>query len=293
MKRAAALILALALMFSPTLPVMGADILIETVQEPQTGSIGGEWAVIAISRSGTDIPDGYYDTYLNSVEEKLVENDGILDSRKYTEYARVSLALAALGEDPRDFRGFDVLAPLKDVNMVRIQGNNGPIWALIAVDSYDYEGYAETKEELLDIILDSQNEDGGYGLISGDASDTDLTAMALTALAPHTGEGEVSETVEKGISWLSRKQKEGFESCEACAQSLLAWSSLDLEKEADECREALEQFAQEGGYRHELQEESPNGMSTEQALYSIAAYERMKNGDCRLFDMRDVFPTEK
>lgn len=289
MKRTlAAWMLGISLLCSSSCPAMASEILAESVTELRTGSIGGEWAVIALSRSDTELPEGCYEAYLDSVEEKLVECDGVLDTRKYTEYSRVALGLAALGEDPQNFRGWDVLEPLKDLDKVSFQGSNGPIWALIAVDSNDYEGFEETREQLLDKVVDLANEDGGYGLITGNGSDPDLTAMAMTALAAHQEDPEAEDAIQKGMEYLTVQMEEGFESCESWAQTLLACASLNLQEEAELCRDELELYAVDGGYCHLLEEGEINGMATEQALYSIAAYERMQKGENRLFDMRDV-----
>ena len=38
-----------------------AKYLIKTVSSPTVGSIGGEWTVIALSRSGEEVPDGYFE----------------------------------------------------------------------------------------------------------------------------------------------------------------------------------------------------------------------------------------
>lgn len=283
-KWAAGLAAAALLTGQMIIPVPAAEILLE--EKLQYGSIGGEWAVIAAARSGTEIPDETVDGYLDSVEQALQSTDGILDSRKYTENSRVTLALAALGENPQDFRGYDVLEPLKDTEKVRSQGINGSIWALIAADSGDYDGLEETRETLLTDVLNGQNEDGGYSLIAGDSSDADLTAMALTALSAHEDNESAAAAIEKGSDWLKEAQEKGFESCESWAQATVAWSSLVREEEADTARNALDGFAVDGGYCHEVGGNA-DGMATEQALYAIAAYERMENGSNRLFDMRD------
>lgn len=36
-----------------------AEYMYRTVQNPQVGSIGGEWAVLGLARSGYDVPDSY------------------------------------------------------------------------------------------------------------------------------------------------------------------------------------------------------------------------------------------
>lgn len=282
MKKILSVILSVVLLLTA---VCSAEALLEMVPEPVMGNLGGDWVVIALARGGADVPDGYYESYLDSVEQGLIACGGMLHPVKYTEYARTALALAALGENPADFRGFDLIQPLTDVNAVKIQGSNGPIWALIALDSGDYENVDEARVQLLRNVLDLQNDDGGYALLHGDASSADLTAMALTAMAAHTDVPEVSDAVQHGVERLASLK---LESSESCAQALLAYASLGMRDEAVRVREMLERYAVAGGYRHLSEDTEVNGMSTEQAFYAIAAYERMLNDQNNLFDMRDA-----
>lgn len=76
--------------------------LYETVPEPQVGSVGGEWAVMGLARSGLNIPDAYYENYYKTAENYVKEHNGILHDKKYTEYSRLTTALTAIGKDPTD-----------------------------------------------------------------------------------------------------------------------------------------------------------------------------------------------
>ncbi|MDD6315484.1 MAG: hypothetical protein PUB63_00475, partial [Clostridia bacterium] len=105
---------------------------------PQVGSIGGEWAVLGLARSGCPVPAGYFETYYADVESYVRACGGMLHDKKYTEYSRVILALSSMGKDAREVAGFDLTAPLGDFTQTVRQGLNGPVWALIALDSRDY-----------------------------------------------------------------------------------------------------------------------------------------------------------
>lgn len=282
MKKIIALLTALVLLCSFTCM---AEMLVELVPEPQMGSVGGEWAIIALARGGHAVPDGYYEGYLDRLEKALEACGGVLHQIKRTEYSRVALALAALGENPADFRGYDLITPLIETDMVKIQGNNGPIWALITLDSGDYPGTDEAKAKLVVEILSQQNEDGGFGIAPGQASNIDMTAMALTALAKHTDADGAAACIDGALGFLAVAE---FDSSESCAQALVAYSALKMPEEAGNMRNALEEYAIDGGYSHLMDEKQIDGMATEQAGYAIAAYERMLNGQNALFDMRDA-----
>ena len=88
--------------------------LYETVSNPQVGSIGGEWTILGLARSGIDIPDEYYEKYYRTVEEYVKDCGGVLHEKKYTEYSRVIIALTAIGKDPSDVAGYNLLTPLGD-----------------------------------------------------------------------------------------------------------------------------------------------------------------------------------
>ena len=48
-----------------------AQYLYQTVKSPQVGSIGGEWAVLGLARSGYEVPEAYYQAYYAAVEDTV------------------------------------------------------------------------------------------------------------------------------------------------------------------------------------------------------------------------------
>ena len=115
-----------------------ARTVLTTVQSPQVGSIGGEWAVLGLARSGYAAPESWYRTYYAAVEDYVKTCRGVLHEKKYTEYSRLILAVSAIGKDPRNVAGYDLTTPLGDFDKTVWQGVNGPIWALIALDCRNY-----------------------------------------------------------------------------------------------------------------------------------------------------------
>ena len=286
------------------------ETLLEKVPAPVVGSIGGEWAVLALARAGYEVPEDYYSNYYEKLIQKLKENNGILDSRKYTEYSRVVLALTSIGYDVTDVGGYNLLKPLADFDKVVWQGINGPIWALIALDSHGYkiptapEGAEQvTRENLIAYILDNQLDDGGWAL-SENTADPDMTAMALQALAPYyDSNSEVKAAVDEALECLSGIQlaNGGFvswdtENMESTAQVIVALTALGIDpatdtrfvKEGGNPITALLAYAVEGGgFKHTLNGEY-NQMATEQGTYALVAYDRFLEGKTSLYDMSDV-----
>lgn len=283
------------------------------LQEQDTlsaGSVGGEWAVIGLSRAGllTDKTAAAYEQTAADYAAGAVS--GRLDRAKSTENSRTILGLTAAGYNAAAVAGVDLTSGLSDMNYLRIQGLNGPIWALIALDCHGYDipqcadGEEQvTREGLVAEILSYQCSDGGWALM-GDESDVDLTAMALTALAPYQEETDVKAAVEQALTFLSAAQQDdggfmswGAANSESCAQVIVALTALGIDPAADArftkaggtAIDALCAFACEGGgFRHSDEQTGPDGMATEQGFYALTAYDRFRQGQTRLFDMTDI-----
>lgn len=277
------------------------------------GSVGGEWNVIGLARAGLDIPSSQKNQYLQKVKEYIKENvdeKGKLDPNRSTEHSRIILALTALNEDPRNIAGTDLLYALGDFDYVTRQGLNGPIWALIAFDSGDYEvpqnRTAEnkvTRELLIDYIVENACEGGGWTFM-GDTADPDMTAMAIQSLAPYySTKEEVKTAVDRGLSVLSLLQDEsgayvsyGNLNVESTAQVLVALSSLGIDgtkdsrfiKDGNTLLDGIAQFYVEGGgFKHILEGER-DGMATEQSYYALVSYNRLQEDETPIWIMTDV-----
>lgn len=289
-RRIPLLLLVLLLLFTAARREKSAgELLLAATPEASYGSIGGEWAVIALSRGDTPVPHSYYDAYLDRLERTLVQKNGVLSKVKATDPARVTLALAALGEDAADFRGFDLVSQLKDVKRDGMQGLNGTIWSLIALSARDYSGTETVKTALRSALLAAQNPDGGYGMMPGDASDPDLTAMALTALAPCREDGGAMPAICAAGAYLERVYAAGeMRYSETVSQTLIAYAALEESEKAAQMREELETFRTKNGYLHDREDTEADAMATEQAANAIAAYERLLAGKTALYDMRDA-----
>lgn len=286
-----------------------AEYLYETVPDPKVGSIGGEWAVLGLARSGAEIPAAYYEKYYQNVEDYVQNCGGVLHDRKYTEYARVILALTAIGKNPADVAGYNLLMPLGDYQKTVWQGINGSVWALIALDSGAYEmpknpgaEIQATREMYLNHILERQTSDGGWAL-SGDIADPDITAMALQALSKYQDREPVKQATERGLSSLSEMQNAngGFsswntENSESCAQVLTALCELNLSlenprfvKNGKTVLDNLLSYSVPGkGFLHTLKGTGSSQMATEQCFYALIAAQRRAEGKTSLYNMEDA-----
>ena len=274
-----------------------------TLGTPTVNSTGGEWMVIGLARSGRTVPAGYYDNVVEYVKAMADANER-LHRAKVTDNARVILALTAIGKDVTNVGGHNLLKGLDNMAYVQKQGINGPIFTLIALDSHNYPTMGDvTREKLIQVILDAQLPGGGWNL-SGENADTDMTAMAIQALAPYYKTNEtVKAAVDKALEALSALQQGdgGFGSwgtvnSESCAQVIVALTALGIDPATDSrfvkngstVLGALASFyVTGGGFKHTADGER-NGMATEQGYYALASYFRFVNGQTSLYDMSDV-----
>ena len=314
-KRLSALLLLLAMLVS--LAACGkeetpiektARYLQAQIPEPTCAAVGGDWLVFGLARSGLKVPQKYFDTYFKNVEDYIVSVDGVLSRKKNTEYSRVILALTAIGKNPADAAGFNLLLPLGDFDETVSQGVNGAIFALLALDSRNYEipinpevDTQATRELYVEEILKREIPTGGWALTGGEP-DADVTAMALQALAKYREDADVLVAVERGVTALADLQEPngaytswGEENSESVSQVIVALTELGISpdderfvKNGQTLEQVLLRFAQEdGSFRHTADGKSDE-MATEQALYALAAISRAQDGRTTLYDITDT-----
>ena len=279
---------------------------LEALGTPVPGSVGGEWMVIGLSRSDREVPgvDDYYDSVVKYVQENIDENER-LHSAKSTDNSRLILALTAIGKDVTNVDGHNLLTGLNSMEFIQKQGINGPIWALIAFDSGNYPIPAGdvTREALIQVILDAQLADGGWAL-SGETSDSDMTGMAVQALAPYYETNvDVKEALDEAVETMSRMQAADGSfgsidgtSSESISQIIVALAALGIDANKDErfikngvsALDALCAFYVDGGGFRHIPDGKLDGMATEQGYYALTAYFRMLDGKTGLYNMTDM-----
>ena len=287
-------------------------------------SVGSEWFVLGLARGGLSLNEKYFSTYYNHTANYIEENKGILtNTSKYTEYSKRILVLTAEGKDARNVGGYNLFKYISDLSLVKEQGLNGPIWALLAVNchpEYSFPKNSSAKEQnseaaLVNFLLQSELSGGGWALI-GSNPDSDITGMALQALAPYyhkDGYENVTAAIDRALAVLSNMQNNdggystmGVETEESCAQVITALCSLGIDPETDArfikgghwTIENLISYHIDGsGFMHVKAGAGNNGgaaagtldgMATEQGYYALVAYQRMKDGKTSLYDMSDV-----
>lgn len=297
----------------------GAKAYIQSaVSTPVVSYLFGEWAVLGQARAKVPLSEAYIAAYYEKVVAYVKANigsDGILrapddkNTPVITDNERIALALTAIGKDPANVGGKNLLTALQDKDIMQVTDTsktdiNGLVMGLLALNS---RNYTSDTSWLVQAILDQQNADGSWSASAETkpASDVDMTAMALQALAPYYKDGgneTVNTAVEKALNWLSGKYRSGYDSSESCAQVVIALSALNLDANTDaRFTKTVEgktlsvlgnllqyRVAENGGFKHQFADKAVNEMATEQALCAMAAYARFTEKANALYDMTDA-----
>lgn len=296
----------------------GAKAYIQSaVSAPVVSYLFGEWAVLGQARAKVPLSEAYIAAYYEKVVAYVQKNmgaDGVLvdpESRNptVTDNERIILALTAIGKDPANVGGKNLLTALQDKDIMKVTDNsktdiNGLVMGLLALNS---RNYTSDTSWLVQAVLEQQNKDGSWR-VSADTKpvgDVDMTAMALQALAPYYKDGgneTVNTAVEKALNWLSGKYRSGYDSSESCAQVVIALSALNLDANTDaRFTKTMEgktlsvlgnllqyRVVENGGFKHQFADKAVNEMATEQALCAMAAYARFTEKANALYDMTDA-----
>jgi len=257
---------------------------------------GQEWELILAQQSESGLSEKDRTEYLTSLKSELKKNQGVLNERRYTEYSKTVLALTIIGEDPAKTGGYNLLEKLEKDDMVIRQGLNGPIWALIALDSLPYQ--SEKREVYKQYILDHQLPGSGWNMEGKGTADPDVTAMALQALSTYRSEAVVKKAIDAGVAVLASLQEAdgGYESwgtanSESVSQVIIALCALGIPvedkrfvKNGHTVIDNLNSFRlADGTYMHAKSIGKADGLATEQARTALAAYARSKAGKSFLY----------
>ncbi len=316
-KKLISILLSVVLMLGCVLPASATEKDIGTVidesleylhgQVPQA-KFGSEWSVMALASGNCDVSESYYSDYVDSVAEQIESKGGVLSQS--TDYSRVIMGLSAIGHSPEDVGGYNLLEALADYEFVSKQGLNGPVYALIALDSGNYDiPQAEvdelaTRQMYVDFVLSKELDNGGW-TFWGDEADPDMTSMALQALSPYTNQSKVSDAVNRGLDVLSDMQSEetggfaswGVEGAESVAQIIIALCNLDIDADIDERfvkgeNSALDNlmsfYLDDGSFTHALDRPSSNLMATQQSLLALVAYDKYLEGEGDIYDYMGI-----
>lgn len=138
-----------------------------TIQEATDGATAhlasldnlSDWAVLGLAKAGHAIPDSYVTSAKVAINEWNIGGFS-----KVTDLERFAITLAALGNDPQNYEGFNLIGGIFNHPNMMKQGINGPIYALLVLNNGSYNLPASNlwnELGLIDAVLKQQNDDGG------------------------------------------------------------------------------------------------------------------------------------
>jgi hypothetical protein len=135
-----------------------------------------DWSVLALNRASSPTPAAY----LTAVSLMLEQNKGNFSNP--TTLSKTIIALRAGGANPESFNSYNLVEKLYNYPLINKTGINGLVFALLALDSGNYnipQNALWNTSKLIDLILSYQNG-SGFALDHSIAADTDITAMTIT-----------------------------------------------------------------------------------------------------------------
>jgi len=258
-----------------------------------------EWEAVGIVRAGGTLPA----SYLTNATAQVKQSAGTF--RKVTDLERLILGIKAAGGDPTSVSGVNLIDKMVNHEKMTAQGTNGPIFALIALNSDKYTMPSTAtwnQDKLVTWLLSAQNSDGGFPLATGEASSVDMTAMAVAALAPERTQAKVQTAIDQAVQYLSAQQQAngGYsayndDSSESVSQVIVALTSAGINpkdarftKSNGDLITRLSQFRQANGtYSHTVGSASDN-IATEQALLALVAYQQYMNSGNTIYNLANT-----
>ncbi len=293
-----------------SLNVNSVDDMLAKLSE-NAGDSSSDWYYIALSQYGVDCKNNKSISALKSAVDGFYKKG--LSSVKATDLQRVAFALLACKQDITDINGRNLLADAtynrSKYRPLDAQGTNSLAYALLLLDSKGYKTPFEakdTRDSIINRILDRETNKGGYAL-SGSTADTDITAIALQALAPYKNRKKVSESIDRCLDILSSRQDESgaYKSfsntitSETTAQVIIALTSLNIDiasdgrfiKNGNTLLDGLMNFKLDNGAFSHTEGASENNMATYQCLCALVSAYRFFNGEGVFYDFNSKVKT--
>ena len=159
-----------------------------------------DWAIFALGRNQEEGCEKLYEDYYQGVLALLADPAAKLIP---SDYIRLSLSLTAIGIDPRNIEGNDLLEKIDQADREKyFQMSTGSLaYALALMERYPDSFSGTLKEDTIQKILDAQQADGSFEYTAGAGfSDPDSTAQAMQGLLL-LGDGYAAE-VQAARDWL-------------------------------------------------------------------------------------------
>lgn len=242
-----------------------------------------DWEALALVLSGESLERAKQTELLNNIKVSKGE------MRLPTDRAKKALLLQIAGIDITNIAGIDLLEKIYNDQGMGKQGLNGYIFSLMVMSNANIPETAKMSiDKVIQLIIGSQNDNGGFPLVIGKKSDLDITAMAITALAPYSEKNDVKDAIEKAVNYLRDEQDSkggyivwGEKSSEIISQIIIGLTANNINpdnegfvKEGKTLMNVLLDYQQSDGKFSNLKGRKSNDIATEQAIQALISYKR-------------------
>ena len=190
-----------------------------------------DWAIFALGRNQEEGCEKLYEDYYQGVLALLADPAKLIPS----DYIRLSLSLTAIGIDPRNVEGNDLLEKIDQADREKYfqMSTSSLAYALALMERYPDSFSGTLKEDTIQKILGAQQADGSFDYtVGGGYPDPDSTAQAMQGLML-LGDTYASE-IQAAVDWLKAQMNEDG--------AILNWGAANPSSTA----QVLIAFAQKG-----------------------------------------------
>lgn len=258
-----------------------------------------DWWVFGAARAGLTED---YDAYLTATSNFLRTTDG----QSVTDLERIMLSVKATGGNPEKIGGRNLVRELEMANMSTISAAIYGLFCLSGVNYTPSVDAVNTPDSLIDTIDSLKLANGSFAFDTQWAPDgeTDMTALAVQALAPYYNTSNKAKTIiDAALGYLSSEQEEnghymawGANSSGNLVQVIMALCALgkdpateaDFQKVNGDLMSALASFENaDGSFGSGAYDVT---YATKDGLLCFTALKRFYETKNSIYDLRDAAP---
>lgn len=264
-----------------------------------------DWSIFALARSGESGCETLFENYCEKTLDLLEDPSANLACG---DYIKMALALTAIGVDPQNAGGHNLLALIDafDRQQYLELSTTSLAYALVLMTRYPDAFTGTIREETIQQILAARQADHSFSYLAGvEASDPDSTAQAIQGLML-LGDAYAAE-IQAAADWLKGQMDEngailnwGSANPASTAQALVAFSQMGEEPEnaqGETLYNGMMDFALADGSFQDVNWQTGgleyNAYASGQCFQGLVAYQRMATRQAPLLDVRDVTVTAR
>lgn len=268
-----------------------------TVDKILKDGIKDDWQALLVYKDGKEVPS----SYIESLKNKL--NSAQEGSLTPMDYERMTIVLSSIGQNPANFEGKNLVEKVYNNADMNNQGINAYVYGLMALNSGNYDvpdNALFTRDKFIDKIIAARTADNGwnYDPSSEAKADPDMTAMALTALAPYKNREDVKQVIDSGIARLSSMQDSsgeyssimGSANSQSLSEVIIALCSNGIDPAGSEFTkngknliDILLSYKVDGGFSYDRQKAGYDAFATEQGAEALESYKMFKEQSGSIF----------